>query len=104
VAFAFATGVFMGNRKAGVVMYCIGALWGFSRVFSGIHYPLDIVGGAVIAIIITWLMKKALPLLEPLPSLILGIAKILHVSDIPERNTIKWGIFAPIRNRLSKQR
>ncbi|MBT3362611.1 MAG: phosphatase PAP2 family protein [Chloroflexi bacterium] len=90
VAFAFATGVFMANRKAGVVMYCIGALWGFSRVFSGIHYPLDIIGGAAIAIIITYVMKKALPLLEPLPTLFLAIPKKLHLSDIPVDTTINW--------------
>jgi len=104
VAFAFATGVFMCNRKAGTVMYFIAVLWGFSRIYVGIHYPLDIFGGAVIAILITLIFRKALPLLEPLPSLILGIAKILHVADIPGHKTIKWGIFTPIKNRLTKSK
>ena len=84
VAFAFATGVFMRNRKAGIVMYAIALLWGFSRVYVGIHYPLDILGGAVIAIAITLISKKALLLFEPLPTLLLGFAKTLHLSDIPE--------------------
>ena len=93
VAFAFATGVFMGNRKAGAVMYVIALLWGFSRVYVGIHYPLDILGGAVIAILVTWIFKKALFLFEPLPTLLLGIAKWLHLADIPEKfswKSINW--------------
>jgi len=93
VAFAFATGVFMGNRKAGVVMYIIAALWGFSRVYVGIHYPLDILGGAVIAIVITLISRKALLLFEPGPTLLLGIAKWLHLADIPEKfswKSINW--------------
>ena len=93
VAFAFATGVFMGNRKAGTVIYIIATLWGFSRVYVGIHYPLDILGGAFIAILLTHLFKKVLFLFEPLPTLLLGIAKTLHLADIPEEfswKSINW--------------
>jgi undecaprenyl-diphosphatase len=93
VAFAFAAGVFTGNRKAGTVMYFIALLWGFSRVYVGIHYPLDILGGAVIAILITLIFKKALFLFEPLPTLLLGIIKWLHLADIPEKfsfSSINW--------------
>jgi len=93
IAFAFATGVVMGNRKAGMIMYAIALLWGFCRVYVGIHYPLDICGGVVIAILITYIFKKALFLLEPGPTLLLGIAKWLHLADIPERfswSSINW--------------
>jgi undecaprenyl-diphosphatase len=93
VAFAFALGVFMGNRKAGVLMFFIAALWGFSRVYTGIHYPLDIFHGAMIGILLTLIFKKALFLFEPLPTMLLGVAKSLHLSDIPEKfswGAIKW--------------
>ena len=93
VAVAFATGVFMCNRKAGMVMYVIAVLWGFSRVYVGIHYPLDILGGAVIAILVTLISRKALKLFEPLPTLLLGIAKWLHLADIPKKfswKSINW--------------
>ncbi len=102
VAFAFATGVFMGNRKAGSVMYFIAALWGLSRIYVGIHYPLDIFHGAMIGILITYLFRKALHWTEPLPSVLLGTMKLLHVSDIPEVNRIRWGIFKPLAKKFTK--
>jgi len=89
VAFAFATGVFMGNRKAGSVMYVIAALWGFSRIYVGIHYPLDVLGGAVFAVVLTYVFKKVLFLFDPLATAMLGFAKSLHLADIPEK--FSWG-------------
>ncbi|MFC1999009.1 phosphatase PAP2 family protein [Chloroflexota bacterium] len=93
VAFALAIGVFMGNRKADTLMFFIAALWGFSSIYTGIHYPLDISHGAMIGILLTLIFKKALFLFEPLPTILLGTAKSLHLSDIPEKfswGAIKW--------------
>lgn len=42
----------------------LAALIAFSRVYNGVHYPLDIVGGAAVGAAIGLGLVRALPLLE----------------------------------------
>lgn len=48
-AFALALPILVVNKYFGRVMIVMALLLSFSRVFVGIHYPLDVVGGALIA-------------------------------------------------------
>jgi undecaprenyl-diphosphatase len=47
---AFAVGVFL-SRRWGVVLTAVAIVVGFSRVYAGVHYPVDIAGSALIAAI-----------------------------------------------------
>lgn len=49
--FTLAAAVLFFNRKMGVWFLAIAALMGFARIFSGVHYPLDILGGAAIGVL-----------------------------------------------------
>lgn len=51
-AFAAASAIFVFNRRAGAAAYAAAALIGFSRAYLYVHYPSDIIAGAVIGIII----------------------------------------------------
>lgn len=53
VSFAFATAIFLYNRKVGVFAYAIAFLISVSRVFVGLHYPSDILVGAIVGIIVS---------------------------------------------------
>jgi len=46
-AFAFATGAGRELAWAGPPLYAIAALVGYSRVHTGVHYPLDVIVGAL---------------------------------------------------------
>jgi membrane-associated phospholipid phosphatase len=46
-AFAFATGVATADPRAGIPLYPVAALVAYSRVHSGVHYPGDVIVGAV---------------------------------------------------------
>ena len=48
--FALATGIYLYNKKAGWWFFGAAALVGFARVFVGVHWPYDIIGGAVLGV------------------------------------------------------
>lgn len=61
VGFAFAVGVCLFYPKASWVFFVLASLFALSRVYVGIHYPFDILGGAAIgalAACISWLILK----------------------------------------------
>ena len=49
---ALAVGVFLSWRW-GIVLFLAALLIGFARVYDGIHYPLDIAGGFLAAVVAT---------------------------------------------------
>jgi undecaprenyl-diphosphatase len=51
VGFAFATAVWMVNKRVGALFYALATLFAVSRIYCGVHYPLDTVGGAAVGIV-----------------------------------------------------
>ena len=56
--FALSTIVYYYNKKAGVLFYIATFLIVISRIFVGIHWPLDILAGAVIGVLMGWILNK----------------------------------------------
>lgn len=52
--FAMATAVYLYNKKWGIGFFIAALGIGVSRVIAGIHYPSDIIGGALIGIIVAY--------------------------------------------------
>jgi undecaprenyl-diphosphatase len=46
-AAAFATGVSIVVPGAGIPLSAMAALVGYSRVHTGVHYPLDVIAGSI---------------------------------------------------------
>lgn len=58
-SFSVAAGVYMaGWKKTGVVLYVFSALIGFSRLYLGVHFPSDVVGGAIVGVLCAWVIRK----------------------------------------------
>lgn len=53
ISFAFASIVLLLNRKLGLVLFLLSFLIGISRVYVGVHHPIDILGSFLICIIVT---------------------------------------------------
>lgn len=49
--FALAAGIYFYNRKLGYLYFLAAGLMGFARVFAGVHWPLDILAGAILGVI-----------------------------------------------------
>ncbi len=49
--FALSMGVYLYNKKLGAAFFVISALMGIARIFAGVHWPADILGGVLIGIV-----------------------------------------------------
>ncbi len=56
--FALATVVYFYNKKLGAAFFVFAFLISISRVFAGIHWPSDILAGAIVGIFSGWVINK----------------------------------------------
>ncbi|MFI9823826.1 phosphatase PAP2 family protein [Streptomyces sp. NPDC052013] len=66
ITMALAVALFVANRKFGIVGIGIALLEGFCRVYMGVHYPTDVVGGLALGTAVALLLSPvAMALLTP---------------------------------------
>ncbi|MFG3104866.1 phosphatase PAP2 family protein [Streptomyces sp. NPDC048182] len=64
---ALAVALFVANRRFGVAGIVLALLGGFCRVYMGVHYPTDVVGGFALGTAVALLLSPvAMALLTPL--------------------------------------
>ncbi len=56
---ALAVGLFMVNRRLGLAGIALAALEGFCRVYMGVHYPTDVLGGLALGTAVALLLAPA---------------------------------------------
>ena len=66
VGFAAAAAAWSINHKFGWWMFAAASLFGFSRLYAGVFYPTDIIGGAVVGIAVFIFTSYLRRFLEPL--------------------------------------
>ncbi|MCH5674810.1 phosphatase PAP2 family protein [Streptomyces gilvus] len=66
ITMAMGVGLFVANRKFGLVGIGLALLEGFCRVYMGVHYPTDVVGGFALGTAVALLLSPlAMALLTP---------------------------------------
>lgn len=78
VAFCFAAGACYADKRVSQVLFVIGTLYALSRVYTGVHYPLDVIGGAAIGTGMVYLIARLAFVFEPLADSIIRTARRLY--------------------------
>ena len=79
VGFAMATGVYLYDRRVGLGMYVLATAFALARVYCGVHYPLDIVAGALIGSLSAVAVVRGMGFLTPLWRGVIRIARWLYL-------------------------
>lgn len=58
-SFAAAIAIFCHYRTWGIVAFCLAAGIAFSRLYLYVHFPTDVLAGALVGVMVGVLMKKA---------------------------------------------
>ena len=59
-AFAISVCIYLGDKGLGLGAMVLAAIWGFSRVYCGVHYPADVAGGALLGgAVAYWLSRRS---------------------------------------------
>jgi len=57
--FALSMAVYLYNKKLGIAFFVVSVLMGFARIFVGVHWPADILGGILVGVITALLVNFA---------------------------------------------
>jgi len=49
-SFGLSTAIFLRNRKLGIICFIVSILVGMGRVLGNVHYPIDILAGAILGV------------------------------------------------------
>ena len=80
VGFSIAMAVMLHNRRASRIFFLMAFLFAFSRVYVGVHYPLDFLGGMTVGLASGYAAFVLLRWLEPWPSRLLSLAQKLYLA------------------------
>jgi len=81
IAFAAATGIFLGNRKVGILVYVLATCWAMARLYAGIHFFVDILAGVALGVLIAlFICKVFMPRMEPFPSWAMNLFRFLYLA------------------------
>ena len=75
--FGIAAVVWGVNRRLGTALLVASGLYGLARVYVGVHYPLDVLAGALIGIAVAFLVLKLRDLIMPLLVWVIKAVRII---------------------------
>ncbi len=80
MAFCFAAGAFIANRKVGKFLLILGSLYGLARVYAGVHYPLDVISGAATGIGAVYIIQRLAFIVDPLANRLIDLAQRFYLA------------------------
>ena len=80
VGFCIATAIWLYNRRLGASLLVLATLFGLSRIYCGVHYPLDIIAGALLGALSAYLVVRKGGFIDPMISLIIRTGRRLYLA------------------------
>ncbi|WP_431783181.1 phosphatase PAP2 family protein [Streptomyces chumphonensis] len=89
---ALAVGIFLVNRRLGVLAILLALFQGFCRVYTAVHYPTDVVGGLALGTAAVLLLAPlALALLTPLTRAVAASPRVGRLVAAPPEGRAERG-------------
>jgi undecaprenyl-diphosphatase len=79
-SFALAIGLWVYNRKLGYILSIPALIISFGRIYMGVHYPLDILGGLALAILATGIVIVVIKLCRPVLDRLLNLMRKIYLA------------------------
>ena len=76
-AFTFAAGAWYGDKRVAKFLIGLGVLYALARVYAGVHYPSDVIGGALIGAGMVYIILRLRFVFEPIADFAIRIARRL---------------------------
>jgi len=80
IGFAFASAIGLRQRRCGWALGLLAALFGFSRIYCGVQYPVDVLAGALIGMAAGWATHAGRRWLDPLADAAIALGRRLYLA------------------------
>jgi len=80
IIFAITCAILLANKKVGLILLLLACLHAFSRVYVGIHYPFDVIAGALGGALIAFIVTKVIKALDKWINFVLNLARKLYLA------------------------